>query len=445
MKKIILLSFIVLLSTQLTAQIPKGDRILAWQIDLAQNSNYDSSFAYAQKACMESAHLFFTWSQLEPNQGNFDSAFISSTLDIVDFYFPYKNTSIELQIATINTVAKETPADLFNISFSDTAMISRFKTTLDTIFAHIPNVEITALNIGNESDIFFGTDSLQYIAYKTFLDSVVPYAKQIYFNLHGKDLKIGTTLTHDGLTSPNQSNLCKVLNDSLDIVSVTYYPLNSDFTMQSPSVVFTDFNSIVNYYPDTLQPIYFVECGYASSAICNSSETLQSQFFHNVFTAWDTHKSNIKYLSIFKTTDWSQATVDDLGQYYGITDTIFLEYLRTLGVRTWDNDGTNKIAYETIRCELHARNWCQVNCNSVSIEEPENLNSVSIYPNPTYGRITINTADKVSSVQLFNMEGKLLFSTTETTFEIESIAKGLYLIIIQLESGEIYRSKLIKE
>ncbi|MCH2235708.1 MAG: hypothetical protein MK078_15820 [Crocinitomicaceae bacterium] len=27
-------------------QEPKGDRVLAWQIDMAENLNYDSAFAY---------------------------------------------------------------------------------------------------------------------------------------------------------------------------------------------------------------------------------------------------------------------------------------------------------------------------------------------------------------------------------------------------------------
>ena len=42
----------------------------------------------------------------------------------------------------------------------------------------------------------------------------------------------------------------------------------------------------------------------------------------------------------------------DLGVFYGLNDNVFLEFLRKLGVRTWDNDGTNKPAYETIICEL---------------------------------------------------------------------------------------------
>ena len=445
MKKIILLSFGLILSFQLIAQIPKGDRILSWQIDIAQNSIYDSSFTYAQKACMESTHLFFTWSQIEPNSGNFDSAFMQNTLDIANFYFPYKNTSIELQIATINTLAKETPADLLNINFSDSVMITRFKSLIDTIFNHIPNIEIDALNIGNESDIYFGTDSSLYIDYKVFLDSVIPYAKQKYYNLHGKTIKVGTTLTHDGLTSVSKKNLCKKLNDSLDIISVTYYPLNPDFTMQNPSVVNTDFNSIVTLYPDSLQPIYFVECGYASSATCNSTEVLQSQFYHNVFTAWDNHISNIKYLSIFKTNDWSQATVDSLGLYYGITDTIFLEFLRTLGVRTWDNNGINKLAYETILCELDARNWCAVNCNPTSIANNDKPTAIQIYPNPTNGLVTINTTEKISIIKIYNLTGKLLFSTSNSFFNLESLSSGIYFIHLQTENGDIYRRKIIKQ
>ena len=47
MKKcILILGFFISVSS--FAQLPKGDRILAWQVDLAENNNYDSAFVYAK-------------------------------------------------------------------------------------------------------------------------------------------------------------------------------------------------------------------------------------------------------------------------------------------------------------------------------------------------------------------------------------------------------------
>jgi len=444
MKKcILILGFFISVSS--FAQLPKGDRILAWQVDLAENNNYDSAFVYAQTGCMESVHLFYTWSGIEPTFGTFDESFINNTLDIANIYYPAYNTKVELQIAPINTNVKETPSDLLSTNFNDQTMIDRFKTLLDTVFQHIPNLELSALNIGNESDIYMGTNSSQYSAYKTFLDSVVPYAKQLYFNLHGTDLKVGTTLTFEGLTSVSTSALCQSVNNSLDIVALTYYPLNPDFTMESPSVVNVDFANLVSIYSDTLQPIYFVECGYASSDTCNSSEILQAQFYENVFTAWDTHYDNIKYITFFKTTDWSQQTVNDLGVYYGFSDPIFLEFLRTLGVRTWDNNGNNKLAYEVILCELSYRNWCAVNCNLTSVKNQQIKPTVSIYPNPTDGLINIETERKIKNISLFDNVGKLNSISANKIVNINNLTAGIYYIVIEFETGDIYRDKIIKQ
>jgi hypothetical protein len=444
MKNLTILLLLSLFTINTNAQLPKGDRVLAWQVDVTQNDRLDSAITYAQVACMESIHYAFSWNLMEPTAGNFDQTYLNNSLGISDAYFTALGIKLELNIPTMNTVVKEVPADLLSIDFDDPVMINRFKIILDTIFSRLPNLELSALNIGNESDIFMGTDALQYNAYKTFLDSVVPYAKMLYFNIHNDSLKVGTTLTHAGLINVTQAPLCHLLNSDLDIVSTTYYPLNNDFTMKSPTVVNTDFSDLVTEYPDTAQPIYFVECGYSTSTVCNSTESLQSDFFINVFTAWDTYQNNIKYLTIYKTTDWSHTFVDDLAIHFGTTDTIFKEYLRTLGVRTFPVNGMNKIAYETILCELNARGWCSVNCATTGVNEKAKVNSFKIYPNPTNGLINISTETPIKQIDIYTNLGKLSLSTEGTSINISELPKGMYYMSILLQTGELKVKKLIK-
>ena len=73
---------------------------------MAQNNNYDSAYAYAQTGCMESIHLTFAWSSIEPTSGLFDSNYISNVLDIANIYYPAYGTKVELQIPTMNTNVK---------------------------------------------------------------------------------------------------------------------------------------------------------------------------------------------------------------------------------------------------------------------------------------------------------------------------------------------------
>jgi len=437
-----LLVLLIFFSLHVFSQLPKGDRILAWQVDMTENNNYDSAYSYA--TCIESVHLAFSWSGMEPDSGIFDAAFINNTLEVANIYYPAVGSKVELNIPNMNTVTKDVPADLLNVDFDDPIMIDRFKVILDTIFTRMPDVELSVLNIGNESDIFMGVDVVQYNAYKTFLDSVIPYAKQLYFNNHSEDLKVGTTLTHSGLTNPATANLCKTLNNNLDVVSVTYYPLNNDFTMKPPTVVDADFLDLIVEYPDTMQPIYFAECGYSTSDICNSSDSLQAEFYKNVFASWDTYQSNIKYLTIFKTTDWSFATVEDLAIKFGITDTIFKEYLRTLGVRTWENDGTSKMAYETILCELQARDFCTTSCSITGIDDVDPIVHLKIYPNPVNDVLLIKTDEVVKSIAIYNSLGNLVVGGKKRQVNLKDMPTGIYFMTIQLENNRVVNKKIIK-
>lgn len=447
MKRTSLLFFFSLIGFQFStnAQLAKGDRILAWQVDVTESDDYDVAFGFAANACQESTHLSLTWSGLEPDAGAFDPDFIVSRLDIANFYFPYNETKVEMQIAVTNTTNKEVPADLMATDFDDPILIERFKTALDTIFIHIPDIDLAALNVGNESDILFGTDESLYTAYKVFLDSIVPYAKTRYFELYGKVLKVGTTLTLDGLTHPSKSTYCQLLNEDLDIVATTYYPFAPDFTMESPGVVEEHFDDLVALYSSLDQPIYFAECGYASSETCNSSEELQAQFFSEVFLAWDKHYDHIKDLTIFKSTDWSMADVEFFGEYYGIDDPVFLEYLRTLGVRTWDGDGTNKLAYEFILCELEARDWCAVDCALTELATNKSTENIHIYPNPAKGQLTINASIGIDQITIYNSIGQSVLSTNETNIAINQLKPGIYIAYIGLSDQTYMTQKFVKQ
>lgn len=428
------------------AQQPKGERILAWQVDMTENANYDSAFAYAQRGCMESIHLTFSWDNIEPSDTGFDSAYLNDIVDIANIYYPAYGVQVELQIPTMNTNVKTTPTDLKTTDFDHPVMIKRFKVFLDTLFAHIPDIDLSALNMGNESDIYMGTDATQYTQYKTFLDSVIPYAKELYFNLHQSELKVGTTLTFDGITTASTKALCKNLNDDLDIVAVTYYPLNSDFTMKSPEVVKEDFDALVKEYTDTSQPIYFVECGYASSENCNSSEEQQAEFYQHVFTAWDTHKDHIKYLTLFKTTDWSSDEIEELDDFYNLNDTIFLEYLRTLGVRTWEGDGEDKEAYSTILCELHARGWCEQTTPCIVAQtETQNSKTSRLAPNPSHQQVKVMGSDAIAHIDVFNMIGQTMYVKEGQIMDISHLPEGMYIVSIEYTSGVKELIRLVKE
>ena len=277
-----------------------------------------------------------------------------------------------------------------------------------------------------------------------FLDSVVPYAKDLYFDLHGEELIVGTTFTMEGILDPTKSSLCQDVNDGMDIITVTYYPLSTTGGTgdESYTAIKADFEELIALYPDPAQEIYFSEIGWVSSTYLGSSELIQANFFSNLFMAWDEHAEKIPYITIFKSTDWSSAAVDELADYYGLTDSTFTEFLRTLGLREWDGDGTNKIAYERILCELHVRDWCGTTCASL---ETENIElDLEVYPNPTSNIIQYSGIE-VASVKVFNSLGQsTLIETDNNTIDLSRFTKRIYLIHFIDQQGNSTVKKIQK-
>ncbi|NOY67523.1 MAG: hypothetical protein GXP13_08990 [Gammaproteobacteria bacterium] len=323
----------------------KGDRILSIDTTVAGDANYDNAITLAQSVGMQVTSLVLNWSDIETAPGVYDNTLLA----IANNYYPAKGIAISLGLRTINTTRKEVPADLQNTAFDDPVMISRFKQFLDFVFAQIPGVTIDSLSIGNEIDVYLGANTTAWQEYRTFYTSVSTYARSIRSNL-----KIGAKVTFTTINSSINSEV-SLLNNASDIIMTTYYPLNPGFTVKSTNVIINDFDKIVSLYPN--KPIYFMELGFPSGALCNSSESLQVDFIRATFDAWDSYNKNIKMISFTWLNDLPAQVVQDLTQYYGINNPVFAEYLATLGLRTNPGAGADKLAFTALGEETAKRGW----------------------------------------------------------------------------------------
>ena len=79
-------------------------------------------------------------------------------------------------------------------------------------------------------------------------------------------------------------------------------------------------------------------------------------------------------------------------------------------------------------------------------------NEINIYPNPTSGKVTLSTGNSqasISSISVFNMVGKEVFSQqsavgSEVTVDLSSQPKGLYILLIKVGEN-FYSRKIIVE
>jgi uncharacterized delta-60 repeat protein len=74
-------------------------------------------------------------------------------------------------------------------------------------------------------------------------------------------------------------------------------------------------------------------------------------------------------------------------------------------------------------------------------------NPISIWPNPTNDFLNINVLGNIfiSSVRIYDLQGKLILEDKTTKISVNHLSKGMYLVKVTTEEGEEFIKKFIKE
>lgn len=329
----------------LAAVVPKGARILGVDVGTAQNNDFNAAFAKARKAGMQDIGLSLDWADLETSPGKYDLKWI----EIANTYYSAAGVSVTLTIRPIHTNRSRLPADLQDRKLDEPVVIARFGALLENCLRAAPKMKISALSIGSETDAYLGKDKALWKSFRVFFAKSAALAKQLK-----PGLKVTAEMTYNGLTGPMRAEAAAV-NKLADLVAVSHYPLNDDFSVQKPQVVSGLFNTICKLYPG--RSIAFYQFGYPSSSVLGSSEKLQAQFIREAFKAWDQHAKQITLIDFTWLHDTSPEGLKSVQQYYGITDLRFSEFISSLGLRTYAGAGTDKLAYKVLCEEAKARGW----------------------------------------------------------------------------------------
>jgi hypothetical protein len=351
MKYINLIALIILFlscgdnnKTETQQPLTKGNRLYSIDITLKNGGDYNEAFTLVQSAGIDFVQLSLQWDELETSPSTYNDTFP----DIAEVYYPAAGMKIALNINPIDTTADRRPTDIKSLAWNHATTIQRYKNLIDHLLLKMPSVTFVSFSIGNEIDIYLGSDIAKWTEYTDFFNQTSAYLKTKV----ASSVFIGTKTTFAAMTSSNITRI-QTINTNSTGAFVTYYPMNNDFTVKDPSVVIADFNAITTLYPS--KPILFLEAGYQTGTLCNSSEEKQRQFIANIFSAWDAHKESVRAINFVWLHDKSQSEVDTLAAYYGLSDVVFKEYLKTLGVRT--NDGTNKSSYTELLHQADVRGW----------------------------------------------------------------------------------------
>lgn len=339
-------------NTTVSQKPVQASRVLGLDVKDIPSVTYASAYQLAMNMGVREVSVSLDWNLLEPTVGNYDDTLPA----LIDSFYPYQVGDTTLVLRPLDTAGPRLPADLTG-SYSDAAVITAFENFLTHLHARLTNLnssgKLTRIQVGNEIDAYLGSDAVKWAQWQTFFDA----AKTKIKSLWGTGVEVSSVVQFSALQ--NASIRTQYLNalSSMDIATLTYYPLNADFTVRPPSTVATDFNFAVNAI--TNKTIVFQECGYPSSTVNNSSESLQADFISAVFEAWDTHRERIKLIDFAWQYDVSETTVNqwviDFGMAGQTNENTFKNYLWTLGLSNYDS--SEKTALQRLKYELKARAW----------------------------------------------------------------------------------------
>jgi hypothetical protein len=299
---------------------------------------YTPEYEALYAAGLRGAQTAAPWKALNPTGTTYDLTMLTNSYFGTSALAGYGFTHILLNIPSIAVDVRSMPADIDTLAFNHADVKARYRALIDQVAPYL-NASVRYVSLGNEVDTYLSTHASEWSAYKELIEDARTYLKSLK-----PDVLVGVTTTFDGASSTQVSDVAS-LNQNMDIIIYTYYPLNfATMTARDPSTVSADMAAMVSLASG--KPLVIQEWGYPSSTFVSGSEQRQSAFIANTFAAWRQHGSDtIPFLSFFKRRDWtsSECTNRAQGQTAGQP---FYEFLCSLGLLT--DDGTPKPAYQTL-------------------------------------------------------------------------------------------------
>lgn len=286
------------------------------------------------------------WSEMEPRKGHFEIdqhlgglAYGANTIGLTPYF----------GINVINTTRRDMPADLMETSWTDPVMITRFEALLDATLEKVP-ASLPYMIIGNEVDVYLEKHPDEIEPFLAFYAKASAAARLRY-----PQAKIGITVTYEGLTKPERSDIVKRMIAVSDAAFFTFYPV---FDLKALPLEQTEGRLDEMLIAAGTKDVILQELGFPSSPVIGVSEAMQANFFARVIPAIEA-RPRIKMASIFLLHDLDPKLCGSFVGYYGFgsapDDLVakFSAFLCSLGVRHLD--GSLKPAWGVISHLISSR------------------------------------------------------------------------------------------
>ena len=292
-----------------------------------------------------------SWSTLEPSPGTYDLSSISSQ---IAWAAKYKQNAV-LLIKTIDTMSRAVPSDLYNLSWNDALMISRWQGLLKAVLPAL-NSNIKWIELGNEVNTYLTAYPAEISTYSAFIQS-----GQGIITAIKPSISTGVVYAFDSWHL--NDTVFRTLNPLMQHVAFTYYDANAAVAtavQRSPADIPFDFADMVAAAAS--KPLILTEVGYASSTAINSSPATQQSFYATMLTTFAGASGKLTGATFSFMSDFPASTLNALATEYGASGASWVSWIGSLGL--FDSSGNPKPAWTTFQAQavpMQKNSGCTVN------------------------------------------------------------------------------------
>ncbi|HOI32169.1 MAG TPA: T9SS type A sorting domain-containing protein, partial [Bacteroidales bacterium] len=87
-----------------------------------------------------------------------------------------------------------------------------------------------------------------------------------------------------------------------------------------------------------------------------------------------------------------------------------------------------------------------IDLTSVGITDPDSPSqkALNLYPNPVMDYLTVRSDEKINTVSVYDLSGKLIISTETNVVDLSLLKQGFYLVQIKTITGKLFTEKIIR-
>ena len=226
--------------------------------------------------------------------------------------------------------------------------------------------------------------------------------------------------------TPSKSTFTSAYSVPLALVTDTLNPYPDNNTSSFSFTVFSDDLTFISFWhrinTDSLNDGGVVEFstdgGLTWKNILNSSYTLT-----NFYSSSSKIASNSNQPGFTGTSGWTQATIEGIA----------FKYVKFRFTFSSDNKTSVKDGWMV--------DDLQINCLGTGIKRLEAVSSISLFPNPTSGLISINfaQAQEIISLTVRDITGRIISTSTNKSLDLSALNYGFYFIDLITTKGRFVK------